>query len=129
MYDHHSRRDGHVQGAVALREEVVHVGELDAAVGVLRRSPAQLQAAPRTADRAGGLRHGAAPGRDREAVQAGAAGALLGGEGDWDPMNETELAFTPALDTYTGRGDVEMRIQDIDLGEEDKGATTAESRK
>jgi len=28
------------------------------------------------------------------------------------------VAFTPGLDTYTGRGDVQLRIQDIDLGGE-----------
>jgi single-stranded-DNA-specific exonuclease len=27
------------------------------------------------------------------------------------------VAFTPVLDTYTGRGDVELRVKDIDVGE------------
>ena len=34
------------------------------------------------------------------------------------PANGTfHVAFTPVLDTYTGRGDIELRVKDIDVGE------------
>jgi single-stranded-DNA-specific exonuclease len=34
------------------------------------------------------------------------------------PGRTFHVAFTPALDTYTGRGDVELHIRDIDFGEQ-----------